>query len=1248
MLLVLLAVLACAMAQDVATVFQLARPTGLALRRDGSLVVSDESGAVLLYNGTLTQLAAGFSTPRGVAVDPFGTVYVADTMSHVIRAVAPDGTVSVLAGMVDVAGAVDGGPLDARFNSPTDVALDSLGTLYVVDSFRCAIRRVSADGHVTTIAGSIAVDSCGFANGPGNSARFNTLHGLAVDSSSYPLQGTFTLYVGDFGMLRKIVVTPAGNATVSVFAGGNLSACNVPESVQNLCGINKLALDKLGTLYVTSSGYRGAPLMSFTREGVGTVLVPYIGNGSSDYEVGFEDGPSTRALFSSPQGIAVLSNGSVYVADRLNGRVRLYRPEEPLAGSSEIPLTSSAQSIAFDVPYAQADPALVWPALQAALAAAVGEPVLVAGQAPASLGGSVFRLQVFGSSTALPSLFGSLVPHVGAGATAVLGRWLSIYGLPSRAYFANQPAGAEAAGAFALQGTATRRLQLALSNYASLSPIEVLGFERALAFLGPVSVTYTDSAAAGGTLVCFDVAAPVQLAGYFASAHVGAPAKPALFNALLAHLPSLTGAFLADQPTQAIAGIEAGPCLGAPCPAQVPTGNASVVVSVSFQAPFPDLVTADVARALGVCLCAAGNCESPVGVVLLKALSDAATFSVTADVAFVQSLEDRLMLDDTFLIAACRDPSGADFNHPPIVAAVKGVAPAQPAARGPTPPPPVASWGSMFAFSIAVDVPVAAYRASHDMFNAAVALGLKQVLQRTFVVQDHVVASASGQGTVVFVDVLQASEGDTAAGDVTGLFVTGMVSSPGKVALLQALQIEGLPISVVQYVDDLPPSSSTARRLAACGGGCHPLEPSDNCTEAVNVTIVWNGDYDAYDSPTIFPQVAYGATLAAGGGRSYRSASVAFAAGDEKVTSYQVAWCPGNAAWPHALRLVTGADPTNPPLLYFAGPAYAGLSRAARLTAFPASVPPMGLWTGAVESTKLALGIPVQTYAPNAGAFQLAVAAAVEDVLGAPRGTVFVSEWVPSGAAAVVVYFTVELPSSSSTSTLDGLNPVNIVTLGFGALFQGGSHNVIPPAGAAAGAELVNALQSYGLPLTEAFYLEPPVAVAARQLLMCSDVQGCLPPYQNLSLYDSSNQVLVWVEFFRGACDGSCGPYNFGTSAFLTAVAHSICLVLNCNYRLTVAAVTGGNFVTKADIQYGVTFYGPDADALADRLARFDAARLAAAMSSDAGLGQTVYSVSVVSTVVGEPNVALLLVPLFVLLALLVPCLLLFFLSRRN
>jgi sugar lactone lactonase YvrE len=189
-------------------------PNGVAVDKNGTVYVADSGnhkirkitsvGVVTTFAGSGvsgsedgTGTAASFNYPNGVAVDKNGNIYVADFWNNKIRKITPAGVVTTLAGS-GRQGSRDG--TAASFRSPSGVAVDSSGDVYVVDGSNHKIRKITPAGVVTTIAGS---GVSGSEDGTGTAASFNYPSGVAVDS-------TGNVYVADNNnhLIRKITILP--------------------------------------------------------------------------------------------------------------------------------------------------------------------------------------------------------------------------------------------------------------------------------------------------------------------------------------------------------------------------------------------------------------------------------------------------------------------------------------------------------------------------------------------------------------------------------------------------------------------------------------------------------------------------------------------------------------------------------------------------------------------------------------------------------------------------------------------------------------------------------------------------------------------------------------------------------------------------------------------------------------------------------------------------------------------------------
>jgi sugar lactone lactonase YvrE len=342
-------------------------PSGVAVDAIGNICVSDSgnhvirkitsSGNVTLFAGSFLGSGtadgwgedARFNNPQGLAIDASGNLYVAEAGSHRIRKVSPFGQVTHYVGGIGVSGSVDGSPISARFNGPTDVAVDAAGNIYVTDSGNHAIRKISTNGTVTTLAGSMG--QAGNTNATGSAARFRTPQGIAVD-------GNGTVYVADTGnqVIRKVtsggIVTTFSGAAFTGSAsplGGRASfsgsahaaflasvdSTSLPASLDGNATIARFSyptdvtLDSAGNLYVTDSGAEKIRKIDLT--GNVTTL-----------------GGSPDGFFYNPLAIAVGASGTLYVADAGNNRIAMSftpSPEISIEDLGGIDLSSAGEVI---------------------------------------------------------------------------------------------------------------------------------------------------------------------------------------------------------------------------------------------------------------------------------------------------------------------------------------------------------------------------------------------------------------------------------------------------------------------------------------------------------------------------------------------------------------------------------------------------------------------------------------------------------------------------------------------------------------------------------------------------------------------------------------------------------------------------------------------------------------------------------------------------------------------------------------
>jgi len=266
---------------------------------------------------------ARFNSPSAIAVDSAGIRYIADTLNHTIRRIVANGGVNTMAGGAGVPGFTNATSTTARFNSPAGIALDAARTVYVSDTGNHTIRKITSTGVVTTLAGSPGIT--GSTDATGVNAHFNSPAGLVADASG-------NVFLCDAGnhTIRKI--TSAGVVTTIAGSAGISGTTNAIGSAARFNSPRGITLDSGGNLYVADSGNHA--IRKITPAGEVTTFAGLAGTS------GTIDATTTSARFNTPKAITIDATGTFHVADSGNHTIRkitsagLVTTAAGLAGSS--------------------------------------------------------------------------------------------------------------------------------------------------------------------------------------------------------------------------------------------------------------------------------------------------------------------------------------------------------------------------------------------------------------------------------------------------------------------------------------------------------------------------------------------------------------------------------------------------------------------------------------------------------------------------------------------------------------------------------------------------------------------------------------------------------------------------------------------------------------------------------------------------------------------------------------------------
>ncbi|MBO9599678.1 MAG: copper amine oxidase, partial [Cohnella sp.] len=311
-------------------------------------------------------LKSAFEHPAGLAIDSKGSIYVADFENNAIRVITRDGKVSTLAGSGKL-GSDDGIGAGASFDHPSDVAVAQDGTVYVADTLNHTIRKIATDGKVTTLTADSnrpveyfpgAVEYSGsFKDGPIASAQFNEPSGLALDSKG-------NLYVSDRGNQRiRYIDFAAGNVS-TVAGGGELGKQDINVAGDYVDG------DALKARFYAPEGLTVAPdgtliIADKLNHAIRTLKDGQVGTlAGFATEVGTSDGVSANAQFDNPTDVTILPDGRLVVIDQNGNKIRVlqkYAAPASLPTDKSIKVLLNGELLKTDVPAIMSPGAVLLP-----------------------------------------------------------------------------------------------------------------------------------------------------------------------------------------------------------------------------------------------------------------------------------------------------------------------------------------------------------------------------------------------------------------------------------------------------------------------------------------------------------------------------------------------------------------------------------------------------------------------------------------------------------------------------------------------------------------------------------------------------------------------------------------------------------------------------------------------------------------------------------------------------------------------
>jgi len=234
-----------------------------------------------------------------VAVDPAGNIFISDSGNNVLRKVDANGEISTFVS-------------NNLINNPYGIAIDGSGNIYLADSQNHAIRKITSAGQMTTIAGTLGQSGYSGDGGDATAAKLNMPSGIAIDQSG-------NIYISDNNSVIRQISTLGKITTIAGTGEEGYFGDRGKPTDAKLHAPKGIAIAADGSILFADSGNNRIRRISPDGELIDTIA----GTGETGY---FDNVHAMEAKLSSPQALAVASNGYIYVADTGNSVIRVIKP----------------------------------------------------------------------------------------------------------------------------------------------------------------------------------------------------------------------------------------------------------------------------------------------------------------------------------------------------------------------------------------------------------------------------------------------------------------------------------------------------------------------------------------------------------------------------------------------------------------------------------------------------------------------------------------------------------------------------------------------------------------------------------------------------------------------------------------------------------------------------------------------------------------------------------------------------------